>query len=175
MAFEHHEYEQLTVLTAEAIGEPGQRRFRLIAGTVDDLVSLWMEKEQLRALGLAVEQLIEQLATAGYPVGHLTAEPASLPGDVPPAIPEYVVSKMAIGYDDDRHEIAIFAHDIEQDDDDDPIFAGRSSLSAAKALAEEIAAVVAAGRPLCPRCGAPIGPEGHVCPHNNGHLPWTPT
>jgi len=174
VAFEHHEFELLTVLVAEAIGEPGHRRFRLIAGTEGDLVSLWMEKEQLRALGLAVEQLIEQLGTAGYPVDDLQPDPALLNGDVPPTAPEYVVSKMAIGYDDERHQLAIFAHDIEQDDDDAPVFAGRATLPAAMALAEEIARVVAAGRPRCPRCGAPIGPEGHVCPHNNGHLPWSP-
>ncbi|MDI3340667.1 MAG: DUF3090 domain-containing protein [Sphaerobacter sp.] len=173
MAFEYHEYDLLTVLTVEAIGEPGQRRFRLIAGTADDVVALWMEKEQLRALGLAVEQLIEQLATAGFPVADVEPEPAALVGELPPTTPEYVVSKMAIGYDDERNLMAILAHDIEQDDDDAPIFAGRATLPAAKALADEIAAVIAAGRPRCPRCGAPIGPEGHVCPHNNGHLPWS--
>lgn len=173
VAFEYHEYDLLTVLTVEAIGEPGQRRFRLIAGTADDVVALWMEKEQLRALGLAVEQLIEQLATAGFPVADVEPEPAALVGELPPTTPEYVVSKMAIGYDDERNLMAILAHDIEQDDDDAPIFAGRATLPAAKALADEIAAVIAAGRPRCPRCGAPIGPEGHVCPHNNGHLPWS--
>jgi hypothetical protein len=37
------------------------------------------------------------------------------------------------------------------------------------ALSARIMEVVAAGRPLCPLCGAPI--EGtHVCPASNGHV-----
>ncbi len=166
-----HEYQELTVLEAEAIGEPGQRRFRLIAGVGLDLVSLWMEKEQLQALGLAIEQLLEQLRLAGYVQSRIPERPAARTAPLPPDIPEYVVGKMAIGYDEERQRIAIFAHDIEQDEDEDPIFAGRATLPAAKALAHQIARVIAAGRPRCPRCGAVIGPQGHVCPHDNGHLP----
>jgi uncharacterized repeat protein (TIGR03847 family) len=166
-----HEYPELTVLEAEAIGQPGQRRFRLIAGVGLDLVSLWMEKEQLQALGLAIEQLFEQLRLAGLVRSRISEQPAARTAPLPPDLPEYVVGKMAIGYDEEHQRIAIFAHDIEQDEDDDPVFAGRASLPAAKALARQIAQVIAAGRPRCPRCGAVIGPEGHVCPHDNGHLP----
>lgn len=72
-----HEYQELTVLEAEAIGEPGQRRFRLIAGVGLDLVSLWMEKEQLQALGLAIEQLLEQLRLAGYVQSRIPERPAA--------------------------------------------------------------------------------------------------
>ncbi len=169
---ERHEYEELTVLEAEAIGQPGQRRFRLIAGAGNDLVSLWMEKEELQALGLAIEQLFEQLRLAGLIRTRVPEQPALRSAPLPPDIPEYVVGKMAIGYDEERRRIVIFAHDITQDDDEDPVFAGRATLPAAKALARQIAKVIAAGRPRCPRCGAVIGPEGHVCPHDNGHLPF---
>jgi uncharacterized repeat protein (TIGR03847 family) len=172
VAFQHHEYDLLTVLEAEAIGQPGQRRFRIIGGVGNDVVSLWMEKEQLQALGLAIEQLVMQLRDAQIVVQDVEAQAAPSIGDVAPTTPEYLVSKMAIGYDDERNLVALFAHDVEQEDDDEPIFAGRAALSTAKALAGQIAEVVAAGRPRCPRCGAPIGPEGHVCPHSNGHLPW---
>jgi uncharacterized repeat protein (TIGR03847 family) len=172
MRARRHEYDQLTVLEAEAIGQPGQRRFRLIVGAGTDVISLWMEKEQLQALGLAIEQLIEQLRSAGLLRARVPERPARLDQPLPASAPEYLVSKMAIGYDEERRQIAIFAHDVDQSDDDDPVFAGRASLPAAKALARQIATVVAAGRPRCPRCGAVIGPGGHVCPHDNGHLRW---
>jgi uncharacterized repeat protein (TIGR03847 family) len=175
VVFEQHEYERLEVLSAEAIGEPGQRRFRLIVGVSGDLISLWMEKEQLQALGLAIEQLLEQLSTTGLTDAAVEAEPLPASAMVPPNAPDYQVGKMAIGYDEEARLVAYFAHDIEQESDADPIFTGRASLGASKALAEEIAEVVAAGRPRCPRCGELIGPEGHVCPHNNGHLPWDPS
>lgn len=174
VAFRHHEYEMLTVLEAGAVGEPGQRRFHLIAGTSGDVVTLWMEKEQLQALGLAIDQLITQLNDAGLTTTEIVAEPAPLGEALSPTMPEYLVSKMAIGYDDERQLVAVFAHDAEQEDEDEPVFSGRAALPAAKALAEQITEVVAAGRPRCPRCGQPIGPEGHVCPHDNGHLPWIP-
>jgi uncharacterized repeat protein (TIGR03847 family) len=174
VVFEQHEYENLEILAAEAIGEPGQRRFRLVAGVPGDVVSLWMEKEQLQALGLAIEQLLEQLQTTGINTDSI--EPTRLPSLTPvdPTAPEYQVGKMAIGYDEDVRVVAFFAHDIEQESDADPVFTGRSTLEASRGLAEEIAEVVAAGRPRCPRCGEVIGPEGHVCPHSNGHLPWDP-
>jgi uncharacterized repeat protein (TIGR03847 family) len=174
LVFNRHEYDSLDVLEAEAIGEPGQRRFRLIAGKVDDVICLWMEKEQLQALGLAIEQLIEQLQTTGLSTSAISPAPAQLGAPVPPTAPDYQVSKMAIGFDEENNRIAIFAHDQEQPSEDDPVFSARASLESSKALAEQIAQVVAAGRPRCPRCGAVISPEGHVCPHDNGHFPWQP-
>lgn len=173
MPFQHHEYELLTVLEAEAIGEPGQRRFRLIAGTAGDIVMLWMEKFQLRDLGLAIEQLLEQLGDAGLVSRRITPTLAPAPQPLVEHAPEYLIGKMAIGYDSDRRLIAIFAHELD-DEADEPVFSARVTLANSKALAQQIAEVVAAGRPTCPRCGAVIGPEGHVCPHDNGHLPWEP-
>ena len=173
MAFEHHNYDLVTVLSAEAVGVPGQRRFRVISGIGTDVVSLWMEKEQLNALGLAIAQLLEQLTESGLIKSPIVSSPDDAPSAPSPASPEYLVSKIMIGYDEERKLVAVFAHDVEQDDDDDPIFSGHATLEMAQALSERIETVVAAGRPRCPRCGAPIGPEGHVCPHNNGHLPWT--
>jgi hypothetical protein len=32
------------------------------------------------------------------------------------------------------------------------------------------ARIVAAGRPPCPLCGAPLDPQGHICPRRNGHF-----
>lgn len=174
MPFQHHSYDLLTVLEAEAIGEPGQRRFRLIAGDGSDVVSLWMEKFQLRDLGVAFEQLLEQLGLAGIVGPRLAAAAAPASRPLRDGMPEYTVGKMAIGYDSDQSLVAIFAHELEEEDDADPVLSGRIRLETCKALAEQIAKVVAAGRPTCPRCGAPIGPEGHVCPHDNGHLPWVP-
>ena len=55
MAFQQHDFELLSVLDAEAV----------MAGVPGDIVSLWMEKEQLNALGTAIEQLVEQLREVG--------------------------------------------------------------------------------------------------------------
>src|ERR1039457_3843945 len=42
-------------LEAESFGDPGQRTFRLRATTSSGGVDLWLEKEQIVALGAAVE------------------------------------------------------------------------------------------------------------------------
>src|SRR5690606_41255058 len=67
VAFEHHEVGLLTVLVAEASGEPGHRRFRRLAGTEGDRVALRREKHQPRALRPAADPLSEQSGTAGDP------------------------------------------------------------------------------------------------------------
>ena len=38
-----------------------------------------------------------------------------------------------------------------------------------RAMALVAVEVVAAGRPICPRCGLPEDPDGHRCPSVNGH------
>jgi hypothetical protein len=57
-------------LQAQAIGEPGHRTFRLLVESDDGrAAALWVEKEQLQALGLAVEQLLAEFQgkVAGRP------------------------------------------------------------------------------------------------------------
>jgi uncharacterized repeat protein (TIGR03847 family) len=39
------------------------------------------------------------------------------------------------------------------------------------AFAAKSLELVASGRPLCPVCGLPIDPEGHLCPRKNGKSP----
>ncbi len=49
-------------IDAQSYGQPGQRTFRLrIIGAAQDSASLWMEKEHLQALNIALTQLLAQL------------------------------------------------------------------------------------------------------------------
>jgi uncharacterized repeat protein (TIGR03847 family) len=65
-----------------------------------------------------------------------------------------------------------------EDEDDDPLDAlepleVRLTVTRAqlRVLAHHGAQVVARGRPLCPLCGNPLDPTGHICPALNGHRP----
>jgi len=40
----------------------------------------------------------------------------------------------------------------------------------ARAFVARSLALVSAGRPPCPLCGAPLDPQGHICPRKNGKL-----
>ena len=54
------EFGELIYISAEAIGQPGQRRFRLRAmNAKSELATLWLEKEQLVALGDAMEAVLK--------------------------------------------------------------------------------------------------------------------
>src|SRR5437660_8992644 len=49
------------LLGADAIGEPGQRRFRLFARSRRAAMLIWIEKEQLSSLALELDRLLAQL------------------------------------------------------------------------------------------------------------------
>ena len=165
-------------LRAEAIGEPGQRRFRLIAVVDGQTHVVWMEKQQLQALGLALEQMLEQLPDRGPDL-----EPSQVPVDFDTETRrQFRAGRMELGYDEVRDRLVVVAHDIAGDSDDEepevavsggaePSFGCRMTRAQARELSAEAAAVVAAGRPRCTMCGQPMGPGPHVCAQQNGHFP----
>src|SRR5689334_10476609 len=52
---------------AEAIGEPGQRTFRVRARTGTTYAALWLEKESLASLGRAISQLLAERSSRRAP------------------------------------------------------------------------------------------------------------
>ncbi len=157
-------------LRVEAVGEPGQRRFRLMAIIDGETSIVWMEKQQLQALGLALDQMLDQLPERGPDLGA-----ADVPLDFDTDTRrQFRVGKMELGYDERRDRLVIVAHDLNADDEDDAPssrLSCRLTRSQARELSVDAAQVVAAGRPRCTMCGAPMGPGRHVCPQQNGHLP----
>ncbi len=155
-------------LRAEALGEPGQRRFRMMA-VIDGVTHVvWMEKQQLQALGLALEQLLEQLPERGPDLTGADA-PAEFQVDT---LYQFRAGRMELGYDERHDLVVVAAHDLAQEDEDaEPMLRCRMTRGQARNFSAEVATVVAAGRPRCTMCGAPMGPGPHVCPQQNGHLP----
>jgi uncharacterized repeat protein (TIGR03847 family) len=167
MAESGNDFGLLDGVGAEAIGQPGQRTFRMIARGRGRYASLWMEKEQLNALGTALQQQIVRL---GRPA--LRERPAPLmSGDDVPAGPEvdFRCGQLGLGFDEARTEFVVFAYNAEQEESETAAWSGRLSVAQARALSREIEAVVNAGRPKCPLCGAVMDGPIHVCPRANGH------
>ena len=52
-------------IQVDAVGEPGDRRFRLLSIVNGQTYVVWMEKQQVHALGLALEQMLARLPDAG--------------------------------------------------------------------------------------------------------------
>jgi uncharacterized repeat protein (TIGR03847 family) len=63
--------------------------------------------------------------------------------------------------------------DPDEDDDDDEdgpdLLRVRLTADAARSFVARARRIVASGRPPCPLCGAPLDPQGHICPRRNGH------
>ena len=155
-------------LRVEALGQPGQRRFRMVAVIDGETYILWMEKQQVQALGMAVAQLIEHLPDspgfdfAESPFIAINEETRN----------QFRVGRIEIAFDETIEQIVIVAHDIEQESlDAPPTLAIRISRAQGRALIADAEDLVARGRPMCPMCGSPMEPDGHVCPQQNGHLP----
>jgi uncharacterized repeat protein (TIGR03847 family) len=152
--------------SVEALGEPGQRRFRLLIASGTETTVLWMEKMQVDALGHALEQLLEQL-----PEGSDTEELSELePQFDLRSDRQFRVGKLEIGYDETNDRIVLIAYDIEEPESFGPAAVCRLTRMQCAEISEEAERVVAAGRPRCVMCGMPMGPGSHACANQNGHL-----
>ena len=153
-------------VTVEAIGEPGKRRFRLMAIVGGDTHIVWMEKQQVQALGLALEQVLDRLPDSGP-----TFEPSGMGAayDTDSRY-QFRAGRMELGYEERQNRLSVVAHDLDSGGDEGTLTV-RISRRQARELSETAAAVVSAGRPICPLCSLPMGPGPHVCAGQNGHLP----
>ena len=188
MAEARFDFAAVDAIDAESIGEPGKRTFRVRILRGDDSAALWVEKQQLSALGEAIPRLIEQLDSEDqHP--NVDARPISYFPDDPTV--DFKVGRLALGYAAQEDRLVLVAHDLGPDPDEDdlglgadqeadydpevPAFSCRFTREQARFLSNSCADAVAGGRPDCVLCHRPIDPEGHMCPRANGHqkLPQT--
>ena len=165
------EFTNITSLNAEALGEPGQRTFRILVDGGGGSAVIWMEKEQLFQMALAMKQLLAAVPEVQTPsTAHFEQREA------PPSTHlEFKLGKLVLGQEATSGRIIIDAHDEESSEGDTPTVRVWGERSQVNTFAEEAIRVCAAGRPLCPLCGGPIDKTGHSCPMSNGHHPLTLT
>ena len=156
------DYQQVTRVTAGAIGEPGKREFYLQLRAGGQLVSLALEKDQLRAL---TERLQEVFSRVPVP-------PSSRLPDMAleqPIAPIWRVGFMTLTYSQDEKSFEVSLVELVDEGDEPATGHFEASLAQMQALAAHAAALISAGRPPCPMCGGPIDHDGGVCPRLNGH------
>ena len=164
MADRRFVFDNVSELNAVSRGVPGNRTFYLIAGQAGRWVRVWLEKQQLQTLGESIDELLAtHQAAAGTADTNLlmSGDPSGAPAG------EFQVSRLALGHDPARDMIVLLA----QAQEEDPALQLWATKEQMRALSKRIAEVVAAGRPACPLCGAPLDPGGHVCVRTNGHHP----
>jgi uncharacterized repeat protein (TIGR03847 family) len=185
------------LLGADAVGQPGQRRFRLFARSRQASMLIWIEKEQLSNLALELDRLLAQL-TEGRILRTIAEAEASgkdatqraLPG-MPvnfPKSPDYEMQasgpggqavQMILSYDEGRDLIELLAVPVDillqVDQEPQAVIREDEAVSLlftqeqAHELSDTITTLVSSGRPVCPLCHTPLDGGPHACVRQNGH------
>ena len=153
---------------AEAIGPPGQRTFRLRAIAGVNRAALWMEKEQLSALGRAISRLLAERSPRREEPPPSSGDLSGF-GDQPDV--DLRVVRLGLDFQNEGERVLILADDEEaMTRGNTPAFRMEVGRGHARALVAQITEVVSAGRPRCPLCAQPLEGDGqHFCPGSNGH------
>jgi uncharacterized repeat protein (TIGR03847 family) len=166
--FELDPVEQIAVA---AVGEPGHRRFFLLATGSGRTMTLACEKAQVQALIVRLHQLMEEQGIETPEQGPAGAPEGTL-GE-----PEWQIGEIGLGYHEGRHMFVLVASEATAGEDKPPetndVTSIRFWLSPQQVagFSKQAETVLTAGRPLCPRCGLPMDPAGHPCPVMNGARP----
>ncbi|MFN8534296.1 MAG: DUF3090 family protein [Dehalococcoidia bacterium] len=145
-------------------GQPGRRTFHLYIINPDDVVVFPIEKEQLQALGLAIEQLLAQVdEPAGEGLVPAGPEPVHETHERP-------IGRLGLGFDETSDLFVIVVYFGATDEAGPPDVVCRANRITMKGLSAKIDEIVASGRPRCPLCGVAMNPDGHTCIRSNGHF-----
>ncbi|HEY1420630.1 MAG TPA: DUF3090 family protein [Candidatus Dormibacteraeota bacterium] len=152
-----------------AVGEPGHRRFFLLASGAGRTLTLACEKSQIQALIVRLHQMMETQ-------GIERPERAPVGTGMEPGDPEWQIGEMGLGYHEARQMFVLVASQaavtpVEAAEDDSPSIRFWLSHQQVVAFSNEAETVLTAGRPLCPRCGLPMDSNDHPCPVMNGARP----
>jgi uncharacterized repeat protein (TIGR03847 family) len=170
------EFDPVDDIAAGAFGRPGARTFVIQARKGSAVLSVLVEKEQVRLLALEAAQFLDRIAAD---------EPEEMPsaleiggGAVTEAEPLFRARLIGIGYDTERHLVLIeLREDAAEEDDEDPppppdeaegriarLYATRAQI---RLMMRNGVAAVEGGRPKCQLCDFPMDPDGHICPRWN--------
>jgi len=167
-----YELDPVDRIAVAAVGEPGQRRFFLLATGSGRTLTLSCEKSQIQALVARLHQMLEAQQIEA-------AESSAAAGATdPPGEPEWQIGEMGLGYHEARRMFVLVASQAavgesteETEASDAPSVRFWLSPDQVVAFSVQAESVLSAGRPLCPRCGLPMDPAGHPCPVMNGARP----
>ncbi len=174
-----HEFDWPDRVVVGTVGRPGERTFYLQARAGKRMTSVALEKQQSAVLAASVAQLLDTLAAQEEGLSIPAEAPAELVDDGPldqPVEEDFRIGEIHLSWDPRTLQVLIEAFPVDEDPSDpvhpsDPDGADEPSemlrvrmpVGTARAFVERTLAVVEAGRPLCPRCGEPIDPDGHDC------------
>ena len=170
------EFDPVDDIAAGAFGLPGARTFVIQARKGAAVLSVLVEKEQVRLLAVEASQFLDRIAQ-----DEPEEPPSALEvggGAVREDEPLFRARLIGIGYDSERGLVLIeLREDAADEDDEDPppppdeaegriarLYATRAQI---RVMMRNGVAAVEGGRPHCPLCDFPMNPDGHICPRWN--------
>jgi uncharacterized repeat protein (TIGR03847 family) len=169
------EFDPVDDLGAGAFGQPGARTFVIQARKGQAMLSVLVEKEQVRLLAAEANQFLDRIAEEDpeEPIPLAVTQTGAVTEDEP----LFRARLIGIGYDPERRLVLIELREEASDEEEEApppldesegriarLYATRAQV---RAMARSGVAAVEAGRPLCPLCDFPMDPDGHVCPRWN--------
>lgn len=167
MRYEFHKPDRCV---AGTIGQPGERAFFIQVRSLTRILSVAVEKTQIKALADRLEVVIAELRKSDplIMVESVARDDASLDT---PVESEFIVGAMSLAWDEESRLITLELFEVEQDDQvaSGKIVEIKLSLGQAQAFIVRSKALINSGRVPCPFCSIPIDPRGHLCPRANGY------
>lgn len=165
----------VTNITTDAIGQPGQRVFYIQGKTIEQTITVIVEKVQIQTLALGVNDFLAEIQQryAELPPYGTDYDEGAMPIE-PPVDPLFRVGELGLAYDAEQDMAVLVMREIQNSENEiDPdevnvvrFWCTRTQLYAMGRWGLEVSG---RGRPVCPYCGQPMDPAGHFCPKRNGH------
>lgn len=161
-----HQISNVSSFVPESLGEPGQRTFRIVVFGEGNSAIVWLEKEQLFQLALAIRQFIASSDESD----DSQLSPTVISDTLTFVKLDFKAAKMAMRYDVQAGVFLIDAYSPDDDIEDITTLRVWIDTDIATGFSNEAMRICASGRPLCLLCGDPIDPTGHPCAKVNGHV-----
>tara|TARA_B110000438_G_C15783234_1_gene637226 strand:+ start:1134 stop:1637 length:504 start_codon:yes stop_codon:yes gene_type:complete len=149
--------------TAGTVGPQGRRIFFIQACCDDQIISLKVEKQQIAGLAdfftgilqdLPSEKRTDQLDSDCLPIDTQKTSFFD-PGEA-----DWVIGNLGVTYEQTNDRLILIAEELTIDEDSEPAEARFPlSRSQVKEFIEITHNLIAASRPPCPYCGAPLDPD----------------
>lgn len=165
-----HEFHSPERCVAGTIGQPGERAFFIQVRSLNRVLSVAIEKAQVKALSDRLEVVIAELRKSDplIMVESVARDDAALET---PLESEFVVGAISLAWDEQLRLVTLELFEVEQDEtvETGKVLEIKLSLGQAQAFVVRSKALINAGRLPCPFCSIPIDPRGHLCPRANGY------
>lgn len=161
-----YEFSDVDDFACGTVGPKGRRVFFLQVREGNVEASLKMEKQQVAALAKFLGGMlgdIERTRVAAPTPEVLYATPEEAEFREPDS-PDWTVGTIGAAYEESNRRIILWIEELTTDDEAD-VASARIALRPGQVagFVEQANALVAAGRPPCPYCGAPLNGEDGFC------------